>query len=81
MRILLDECVHVGVKAAFPGHTVKAVSETAWRGSKDGPLLSYAQAHFEVFVTIDRKLERQHNLGTPIALMLKSVLASRSFSN
>ena len=62
MRILLDECVHVGVKAAFPGHAVKAVCETAWRSSKDGPLLAYAQEQFDVFVTIDRKLEHQHNL-------------------
>ena len=62
MRILLDECVHVGVKAAFPGHAVKSVSETGWRSSKDGPLSAYAQEHFDVFVSIDRKLERQHNL-------------------
>src|SRR5258708_7213612 len=63
LRILLDECVHVGVKAAFPGHAVKTVSETAWRGSKDGSLLTYAQEQFDVFVTIDPKLERQHNLA------------------
>ncbi len=62
MRILLDECVNAGVKAAFPGHTVKTVAEISWRGSKDGPLLAYAQDSFEAFLTIDRKLERQHNL-------------------
>jgi hypothetical protein len=55
--------VHVGVKAAFSGHAVKTVSETGWRSSKDGSLLAYAQEQFDVFVTIDRKLERQHNLG------------------
>ena len=62
MRILIDECVHVGVKAAFPGHAVKTVSEIGWHSAKDGPLLAYAQERFDVFVTIDRKLERQHNL-------------------
>ncbi len=56
MRILLDECVNAGVKAAFPGHAVKTVSEIGWQGSKDGPLLAYAQGSFDVFVTIDRKL-------------------------
>jgi hypothetical protein len=35
---------------------------TGWRSSKDGPLLTYAQERFDVFVTIGRKLERQHNL-------------------
>ena len=62
MRILLEECVHAGVKAAFPGHAVRTVSEISWRGSEDGPLLAYAQKSFDVFVTIDTKLERQHDL-------------------
>lgn len=62
MRILLDECVNAGVKAAFPGHSVKTVTEISWRSSKDGPLLAYAENAFDVFVTIDRKLERQHDL-------------------
>ena len=54
--------MHAGVKAAFPGHAVRTVSETGWRGTKDGPLLAYAQEQFDLFVTIDRKLERQHDL-------------------
>ena len=62
MRILLDECVHAGVKAAFTGHAVKTVSEIGWRSAKDGPLLSHAQEHFDVFVTIDRKLEHEWSL-------------------
>ena len=62
MRILLDECVNAGVKAAFAGHAVKTVSEIGWRKTKDGPLLAYAQDRFDVFVTIDRSLERQQDL-------------------
>lgn len=62
MRILLDECVHAAVRAAFHGHAVKTVAEIGWRSSKDGTLLTYAQERFDVFVTIDRKLERQHDL-------------------
>ena len=56
MRILLDECVHIGVKAAFSGHIVKSVTEVGWRSRKDGPLLALAQEEFDVFVTIDRSL-------------------------
>lgn len=72
MRILLDECVNSEVKSAFPGHAVRTVSEIGWRGSKDSSLLTYAQGSFDVFVTIDRKLEQEHNLqelrlGTVIA--------------
>ncbi len=63
MRILIDECVHIGVKRAFSGHLVKTVAEIGWRSSKDGPLLTKAQDQFDVFVTIDRNLERQQNLA------------------
>jgi predicted nuclease of predicted toxin-antitoxin system len=63
VRILLDECVHAAVRAAFLGHAVKTVAEIGWRSSKDGPLLAYAQERFDVFVTIDRKLEHEHNLN------------------
>ena len=62
MRILLDECVHAGVRAAFPGHSVSTVTEAGWRGTKDGSLLSLAERGFDVFVTIDRKFEHQVDL-------------------
>lgn len=57
MRILLDECVHAGVRAAFPGYSVSTVTEAGWRGGKDGSLLGLAERGFDVFVTIDRKFE------------------------
>jgi predicted nuclease of predicted toxin-antitoxin system len=62
VRILLDECVHAGVRAAFPGHSVETVAEVGWRSSKDGQLLELAVEGFDVFVTIDQNLEYQHNL-------------------
>jgi len=55
--------VHAGVRVAFAGQAVKTVTEAGWRGSKDGPLLSAAEQTFDVFVTIDRRLERQYNLA------------------
>ena len=63
MRILLDECVPARLKKDFPGHAVQSVTQTDWRTSKDGPLLSFAQGRFEVFVTVDRKLEKQNDLS------------------
>jgi hypothetical protein len=81
VRILLDECVHAGVSAAFQGHSVKTVSEAGWRSSKDGPLLAFAEEHFDVFVTIDRRLEKQHRLsemkmGFVLALVPSNEIAS-----
>jgi predicted nuclease of predicted toxin-antitoxin system len=63
VRILLDECVPTRLKRAFPGHAVQSVTETGWRTSKDGPLLSFAQDRFDVFVTVDRRLETQNDLS------------------
>jgi hypothetical protein len=56
--------VHAGLKRAFPGHAVQTVTEIGWRGSKDGPLLGYASERFDVFVTVDRKLEQQQRIAT-----------------
>ncbi len=63
MRILLDECVNPRLKGAFPGHGVKTVAEMGWRGFTNGRLLDVAEGQFDVFLTIDRGLEFQQNLG------------------
>jgi predicted nuclease of predicted toxin-antitoxin system len=62
VRILLDECVPARLKKAFPGHAVQSVTETGWRTSKDALLLNFAQDRFDVFGTVDRKLETQNDL-------------------
>src|ERR1700733_3261215 len=59
----LYECVPARLKRPFPGHAVQSVTETGWRASKDGPLLSFAQDRFDVVVTVDRRLETQNDLG------------------
>jgi hypothetical protein len=63
VRILLDECVPALLKYAFPSHSVQSVSEAGYRASKDGTLLKFAQDRFDVFMTVDRKLEVQNNLA------------------
>ena len=63
MRILLDECVHAGVREAFPGLFVSTVREMGWQNSPDGALLRLAEPHFDVLVTIARNLEYQQPLG------------------
>ena len=64
MRILLDECVHAGLRAAFPGHEVRTVRQIGHLSSRDDMLLQVAQRSFDVFVTIDRKLPLQHKIET-----------------
>jgi hypothetical protein len=55
--------VHAGVKAAFPGHEVRTVAEIGRCSSADGALLEAAQRSFDVFVTIDRRLPTQQQIG------------------
>lgn len=62
MRILLDECVPAKLKTCFPGHQVQTVADAGWRGSKDRALLEFAERNFDVFLTIDGKIEHQHDL-------------------
>ena len=83
MRTLLDECVNARVKDAFQGrgHLVRTVSEISWRGSKDGLLVAHAEKSYDVFVTNDHKLERQHDLtklrmGTIVVHVSSNEIAS-----
>ena len=63
MRILLDECVHSGVRAAFRGHAVSTVSEAGGAAVKAAPSLDLAERGFDIFLTIDRKLEHLIDLS------------------
>lgn len=74
MRILLDECVHAGVRRAFPGHAVSTVPQMGWGGVKNGTLLTLIVGKFDVFVTIDQKIAHQQNLANlPFAILFVSV--------
>ena len=53
VRVLLDECVHAGLKRELREHTVKTVPEMNWRGVTNGRLLSKAAMEFDVFITAD----------------------------
>ena len=78
MRILLDECVHAGVKKAFPGHSVQTVPEAGWKSIKNGRLLSLVAGKFDVFLTIDQNLRHQQNLaGLPFAILIVAVPDNR----
>lgn len=63
MRVLLDECLPRKLKRALTGHEVKTVAESGWAGRKNGDLLRLAQERFEVFVTVDRNLAFQQDVG------------------
>ena len=77
-KVLLDECVDIGLAEELVDHDVQTVVKTGWAGLKNGELLQRAQASFDVFITTDRNLQYQQNLsGFDIAVILLAAQTNR----
>lgn len=63
MKLLLDECMPRRLKRDFVGHDVQTVEDVGFKGLKNGRLLQAASAQFDVLVTVDRNLVRQHEVA------------------
>ena len=63
MRILLDECLPKRLKRDLVGHDARTVPEMGWASKKNGELLALAEAAFDVFLTVDRNLSFQQDVG------------------
>jgi len=64
VKILLDECVDRRLASDFVGHEVSTVEQMGWKSKENGELLALAAKRFDVFVTTDRNLSFQQNVGT-----------------
>ena len=62
MRVLLDENLPHDLIASLVGHEVMTVQGLGWAGTLNGELLKRAAGVTDAFLTMDRKLERQHDL-------------------
>ncbi len=62
MKLLIDECLPRGLKHLFREHDCRTVREMGWSGKKNGVLLSLAEADFDVLVTIDQSMDREHDI-------------------
>lgn len=63
MRLLLDECVDRRLAMAIVEHEVNTVPRMGWAGKRNGELLSLASSYFDVFITVDRNLLKQHDIA------------------
>jgi predicted nuclease of predicted toxin-antitoxin system len=71
MRLLLDESIPSRFRRALPSHMVRTVVEMGWSGVKNGRLWALAANQFDAFITVDKNLPYQQNLGTlPIAVVV-----------
>jgi hypothetical protein len=75
---LLVECVDWRLSRDIVGHQARTVREMGWTGIKNGELLALAAAAFDVFVTVDRNLSFQQNVGSfPIAVIVLEAKTNR----
>ena len=63
MRVLLDENVPHDLISELVGHTLLTVQGLGWAGAENGDLLQRAAGQADAFLTMDRKLESQHDLS------------------
>jgi predicted nuclease of predicted toxin-antitoxin system len=63
VRVLLDECLPRRLKRDLPGHDARTTSEMGWASKRNGELLRLAESQFDIFLTVDRKLQYQQNLS------------------
>jgi hypothetical protein len=61
--VLLDECVDWRLAREIISHDVVTARQMGWTTIKNGELLALASKHFDVFVTVDRRLPTQQNLS------------------
>jgi predicted nuclease of predicted toxin-antitoxin system len=62
VRVLLDECLPRRLKRDLVGHDARTTPEMGWASKRNGELLRLAEREFDVFLTVDRKLQHQQNL-------------------
>jgi len=74
MKILLDHCVPLPLRANLSMHTVETASFRGWEEKQNGDLLSAAEAAgFDCLITVDKKIRYQQNLSArKIAVVLLS---------
>ena len=63
MRVLLDECLPRKLKRDLAGCDTRTVPEMGWASKENGDLLGWAAGHFDVFLTVDRNLSYQQDMG------------------
>jgi predicted nuclease of predicted toxin-antitoxin system len=80
MKLLLDECLPVALKASFErfGYQCDTVREAGLASKKNGELLAIAEGKWEVLVTNDREMKFQQNLkGRNISMLILCAKSNR----
>jgi len=63
VRVLLDENLPHDLASELVEHDVATVQGLGWAGIKNGELLQRATDKIDAFLTMDRNIEHQQNVG------------------
>lgn len=63
MRVLLDENLPHDLISELGGHEIVTVQGLGWVGVENGELLRRAAGRVDAFLTMDRRLEHEQDLG------------------
>ena len=77
MRVLLDECVPGRIARHLSGHAVWTVRGMGWASLTNGRLLLRAAGEFDVFVTVDGRLHRDHTIPDGLAVVTMRAKSNR----
>ena len=80
MRVILDECLPRRLKRDLPGHEVRTAPEMGWASKRNGELLHLAERQFDVFLTVDQKLQHQQNLSAFNIAVIVLIAASNTLA-
>src|SRR2546427_3123158 len=77
MHILLDECLPSDLARELRGHAVRTVTQAGWSGIENGELLCLASQDYEVFLTIDQRLDREQQIPATLAVITLAAPTNR----
>jgi hypothetical protein len=77
VRVLLDECLPRDLALELPGHEVWTVPQAGWASIANGALLRLAVTRFDVFVTIDARLDRDSPIPPALAVITLEAMSNR----
>jgi predicted nuclease of predicted toxin-antitoxin system len=65
-RILVDECINPRLaprlRSSLPQSSVDTVRDLQWAGLRDHVLIQLVEGRYDVFLTIDKGFESEHDL-------------------